>query len=66
MPKSRRRKKKIGALPHGVVKMTPEVHEALFQHREAFRAKFGRDPGPNDPVFFDPDATDPVHVGCRG
>jgi hypothetical protein len=27
--------------------------------REAFRAKFGRDPGPDDPIFFDPDADEP-------
>ena len=26
---------------------------------EAFRKKFGRDPGPRDPVFFDPDADEP-------
>jgi hypothetical protein len=30
MVNSRRRKKKIGALPSGVVKMTPEVHDALL------------------------------------
>jgi hypothetical protein len=29
------------------------------RQREAFRAKFGRDPGPDDPVFFDPDAKTP-------
>ena len=25
-----------------------------------FRKKFGREPGPGDPVFFDPDAESPV------
>ena len=39
--------------------MSPEVHEALLKHREAFRKKFGRDPGPEDPVFFDPSADTP-------
>ncbi len=27
---------------------------------EAFRKKFGRDPSPDDPIFFDPDAEEPV------
>jgi hypothetical protein len=31
----------------------------LKQLRESFRKKFGRDPGPHDPVFFDPDADVP-------
>src|SRR5215813_9314450 len=64
MPKSRSRKKKVGALTRGIVQMTPEVHDALLQQREAFRAKFGRDPGPNDPVFFDPDAPEPVPMSA--
>jgi hypothetical protein len=62
MPKSRRRKKKVGALPPGVVRMTPEVQDALLQQREAFRAKFGRDPGPDDPVIFDPDKEEPTPI----
>jgi hypothetical protein len=52
VPKSRRRKKK---LPLGVVPMTPLVHQALLEQRNAFIEKFGREPGPDDPVFFDPD-----------
>jgi hypothetical protein len=49
MPRSRRRKReKVNALPAGVMRMSPEVHDALLRQREAFRAKFGRDPGPND------------------
>ena len=59
MPKSRRRKRKA-SLPEGVVKMTPEVHAVLLQQQEAFRKKFGRDPGPGDPMFFDPDADEPT------
>jgi hypothetical protein len=32
----------------------------MFQtQRERFREKFGRDPGPDDPVIFDPDADEP-------
>jgi hypothetical protein len=62
MPKSRRRKKKVGTLPPDIVRMTPEVHDALLRQRAAFRAKFGRDPGPNDPVFFDPDKDEPTPI----
>ena len=40
--------------------MTPEMRYLLLQQREAFKAKFGRYPGPNDPVFFDPDAAEPM------
>lgn len=33
--------------------------------REAFRSRFGRDPGPQDPVFFDPEADEPLPMGQR-
>jgi hypothetical protein len=34
--------------------------QAILQElREAFEKKFGRPPGPNDPIFFDPDADEP-------
>ena len=59
MPKSRGRKKK---LPRGVVPMTPRVHEALIEQRKAFIEKFGREPGPDDPVFFDPDKDVPTPI----
>jgi hypothetical protein len=57
MPKSRGRKKpKKLQLP----KM---VRDALLEQRAAFRAKFGRDPGPNDPLLFDPDKDEPTPIG---
>ena len=59
MPKSRGRKKKL-APQSQVVEMTPQMRDALLEQRAAFRAKFGRDPGPSDPIFFDPDADTPV------
>ena len=37
-----------------------EAPEAIACQLEAFRKKFGRDPGPDDPIFFDPDAEEPV------
>jgi len=34
-----------------------------MQHQlQAFRNRFGRDPGPDDPVFFDDDADGPVPI----
>ena len=57
MPKSRGRKKK----PKGtVLKIGPEAMDVLHRQRERFREKFGRDPGPHDPVFFDEDADVPT------
>ncbi len=41
------------------VQLDPTQRELLERQREAFRAKFGRDPGPEDPVFFDPKADQP-------
>jgi hypothetical protein len=35
------------------------VEQALEEQLRAFRARFGRDPGPDDPLFFDPDADEP-------
>ncbi len=39
--------------------MDPEVEVALREQREAFIAKFGREPGPADPIFFDPNSDVP-------
>ena len=41
------------------VPITPEVAEVLESQKARFREQFGRDPGPDDPVFFDPDASEP-------
>src|SRR5262245_57919468 len=54
MPKSRKRKERPGP-----GRVTPRAAEVLLEQAEAFRKRFGRDPGPNDPVFFDPDADMP-------
>lgn len=60
MPKSRKRMKKGETSTPGAVRMTPEVHDMLLPQWEAFRKKFGRDPGPGDPFFFDPNADKPT------
>jgi hypothetical protein len=56
--------KTVEIMPDGsrTVLLTPDMVELLKEQRELFRAKFGRDPGPHDPVFFDPDADEPRSV----
>jgi hypothetical protein len=39
--------------------MDEELRQALQRQLERFRKKLGRDPGPGDPVFSDPDADEP-------
>jgi hypothetical protein len=41
---------------------TAELRDAFSKARREFVAKFGREPGPDDPVFFDPDADEPVPI----
>lgn len=41
------------------VKMTPETLAIVQQQIQRFREKFGREPGPRDPLFFNPDALKP-------
>ncbi|MDR1613171.1 MAG: SEC-C domain-containing protein [Planctomycetota bacterium] len=35
------------------VPITPELRELLLAQLGRFRERFGRDPGPDDPIFFD-------------
>jgi hypothetical protein len=42
------------------IKMSPEVTRIMRDRRARFIEKFGREPGPNDPVFFDPNADVPT------
>lgn len=42
--------------------MSARVRDALGEQRLAFIKKFGRDPAPGDPVFFDPDADEPTEM----
>jgi hypothetical protein len=41
------------------IRMTDEVVDALKQQAKDFEAQFGRPPGRNDPVFFNPDSNVP-------
>ena len=35
--------------------MSPELARLMQEQLAAFKEKFGREAGPEDPVFFDPD-----------
>lgn len=41
------------------ITLPPEAVAALREQEANFREKFGRDPGPDDPLFFNPDADEP-------
>ena|SRR5919198_5675902 len=40
--------------------LSTEGQQLIERQLEAFREKFGRYPGPDDPVFFDPNENTPV------
>ena len=57
MPKSRYRKGRKATRADDTANA-----RCLAQAARRFRAKFGRDPSPSDPVLFDPDADAPVPI----
>jgi hypothetical protein len=42
-----------------IIPIDPETAEIITEQKRLFREKFGREPGPKDPLFFDPDAATP-------
>ena len=44
------------------VPIDEQTRDALNEQRQAFIKNFGREPGPDDPIFFDPDADTPRPV----
>jgi hypothetical protein len=42
------------------VRMSKEMIQMLEEQKQRFRAKFGRDPRPEDPVIWDDNATEPT------
>jgi len=41
------------------ISMTQDMQELLEEQEKSFVEKFGREPGPDDPLFFDPDVDTP-------
>lgn len=58
----KRKKPRRGAGRERKVPITPELRKVLDEAREAFIQKFGREPGPGDPVFYDPDFNEPAQI----
>jgi len=44
------------------IPLNPEAVNAIKHQLEAFEKKFGRPPGPDDPIFFDPDSDIPETI----
>ena len=46
------------------IRLNQEAMAALSEQKQRFVAKFGREPGPGDPVFFDPtkDVPSPMSI----
>jgi hypothetical protein len=42
-----------------IIPIGPETAEIIAKQKRLFRQQFGREPGPEDPLFFDPDASTP-------
>ena len=51
--------------PEPSTQVERELENALAKQVQAFRNKFGRDPGPHDPILFDPDAEEPTPLDPR-
>ena len=64
MPKSRGRKNRRKTQRVTKVAINERTRGILEAQQQRFREKFGRDAGPNDPVFFDPDAAEPVPMSA--
>jgi hypothetical protein len=59
-PQPKQSKAQRKAVPPRSQHVPPQIRDTVEQLRHRFRQKFGRDPGPNDPVFVDPDSDSPV------
>ncbi len=56
----------ITTLSGTLVRADPDTAAALHAQLRRFEEKFGRPPGPDDPVFFDPDADQPRPIPAAG
>jgi hypothetical protein len=51
--------RQVNTVDRKIVRMDAGSAELLDYQVRAFEEKFGRPPGPHDPIFFDPDADEP-------
>ncbi len=45
-----------------VYPLSPKIRSLIERQRTEFQKKFGREPGPDDPIFFDPDSDVPAPI----
>jgi hypothetical protein len=48
-----------------IVPIDHETSEIIMQQKKLFREKFGREPGPEDPLFFDPGVATPQFLSVE-
>jgi len=48
-----------------IVPIDHETSEIITQQKKLFREKFGREPGPEDPLFFDPGVATPQFLSVE-
>jgi hypothetical protein len=48
-----------------VIPISPEVADIFSRQRKLFQQRFGREPGPDDPIFFDPSAAIPQFLSSQ-
>ncbi len=58
--------RQVDTLDSKIVRIGPDAADALESQRRRFEDKFGRPPGPDDPLFFDPDADEPQPLPATG
>jgi len=59
-PRKRKLAEKRQARLSVALEQDPNLREELELQLDAFRQKFGRDPAPGDPLFFDPEKDEPT------
>jgi hypothetical protein len=58
--------RQVDTLDSKIMRIDPDAADALQSQRRQFEDKFGRPPGPDDPLFFDPDADEPQPLPATG
>ena len=58
--------RQVDTLDSKIMRLDPDAADALESQRRRFEDKFGRPPGPDDPLFFDPDADEPQPLPVTG
>ena len=55
--------RKFGRLSRKAIPIDETTAEAITEQKRLFRVKFGREPGADDPLFFNPESAVPEFLG---